>query len=582
MVAETNIQELKMAIKNFFNLFPVNCELVLPNSESIAIPAQCQIVPKIKKTGINVLVKSKDENSMCVSCSFKDNCHITAANFTPVLFAQRVIGFILITPIKGQEDWLIDNINRMKGQLDVCSEWISLKLENAEIKEENISFKEEMNGVFSFLNETIILVGQDGVIHNISNSLCSKFKKEKTELIGLNINEIINDSDWAKISKTRSQQDLKITLKANYSNEKQENYLVKIKPLMTSGRITPYLLKLFPVLKQKEKLNEQRVLYSFHDVKGTSTPILSVVDIAKRVAPSDTTVLLRGESGTGKEVFAQSIHRGSNRKDGPFIALNCAAIPETLLESELFGHVKGAFTGSNTDKPGRFELANQGTIFLDEIGDLSLPLQAKLLRVVQERKIERIGDTKSTPVNVRIITATHRNLEELVSNGQFREDLYYRLNVIPITIPPLRERKEDIPILIEYYLKSFSKQLSRSPKRLSKEVYEILLDYHWTGNIRELQNVVHHFVQLEIGELITTNSLPKYIGELYAHSNDKNQGPLSIGTSPIKKKHSEEKELIIHLLDQFGRDTAGKAKVANHMDISLPTLYRRINKYKIT
>ncbi|MEH7525582.1 sigma 54-interacting transcriptional regulator, partial [Bacillus sp. JJ1503] len=515
MVAETNILELKMAIKNFFNLFPVNCELVLPNSESIAIPTQCQIVPKVKKTGINAFVKSKDESSICASCSFKDNCQVTAASFTPIILNQRVIGFILITPINGQEDWLIDNINRIEGQLVICSEWISLKLENAELKEENISFKEEMNGVFSCLNETIILVGQDGIIHNISNSLCSKLKKEKTELIGLNIKELLIDSDWTKISKTRSQQDLKITLKANYSNEKQENYLVKIKPLLTSGRITSYLLQLSPVLKQKEKINEQRVLYSFHDVKGTSASIQGVIEISKRVAPSDTTVLLRGESGTGKEVFAQSIHSASKRKDGPFIALNCAAIPETLLESELFGHVKGAFTGSNTDKPGRFELANQGTIFLDEIGDLPLQLQSKLLRVVQERKIERIGDTKSTPVNVRIITATHRNLEELVSNGQFREDLYYRLNVIPITIPPLRERQEDIPIMIEYYLKSLSKQLSRSPKRLSKEVYEILLDYHWTGNIRELQNVVHHFVQLEIGELITINSLPKYIRDLY-------------------------------------------------------------------
>ncbi len=158
MVAETNLQELKMTIQNFFKMFPVNCELVLPNSESITIPTQCQIVPKIKKTGINVLVKSKDENSICVSCSLKDNCQITAASLTPILFDQRVVGLILITPIKDQENWLIENMIKMEGHLDVCSEWISLKLENSEIKKENISFKDEMNGVFAFLNETIILV----------------------------------------------------------------------------------------------------------------------------------------------------------------------------------------------------------------------------------------------------------------------------------------------------------------------------------------------------------------------------------------------------------------------------------------
>ncbi len=582
MLTEVNVEELNDITTRFFRMFPVNSEVFLNNSECNNLPDQCPIVAKIRKTGINVLVKNKSDHSTCVSCTMNAKCSINTAGFIPILITQRVIGFILITAIKGEEDWFLNNLSKIEHQIDLFSEWISFRLESQEVKQENTLFKEEMNGVFSFIHDSLLLVGQDGIIHNISNKLCGQFNKSKMECIGINITEILSKSDWFKIKDTVNQLDLKISIKKDRLNQKKEQYLAKIKPLLSNGQIVSFIIHLLPILDSKKKIDEKRVLYSFNDVKGTSDSIQSVIDIAKRVAPSDSSVLLRGESGTGKEVFAQSIHQASNRKDSSFIALNCAAIPETLLESELFGHVKGSFTGSNADKPGRFELANQGTIFLDEIGDLSLHLQAKLLRVVQERKIERVGDTKSTPVNVRIITATHRNLEELVSTGQFREDLYYRLNVIPITIPPLRERKEDIPILVEYFLKSFSKQLFRSPKRLSKDVYEILLNHHWTGNIRELQNVVHHFVQLEIGDLVTIKSLPKYLSDFYIEKSlIKPSNQLATENVNKRNRHLEEKDLIIRLLDQFGRDTLGKKKVAKQMKISLPTLYRRINKLNI-
>ncbi|MBG9587599.1 hypothetical protein ABE26_11120 [Cytobacillus firmus] len=449
------------------------------------------------------------------------------------------------------------------------------------MRKENNQFLGEINGIFHFIHEPILIAGMDGTIHNISNRLCSMLNKTQAELIGEHITEVILVPDWLKMAKIANQQEMNVSLHISKTVRKSEPYLARLKPILSAGQIESFLIQLNPILKTMKK-EDKKFLYSFHDVKGTSEAIQRVVEIAKRVAPSDSSVLLRGESGTGKEVFAQSIHQASNRKDGPFIAINCAAIPESLLESELFGHVKGAFTGSNADKPGRFEMANGGTIFLDEIGDLSLHLQAKLLRVVQERKIERVGDTKTTQINVRIITATHRNLEELVSEGQFREDLYYRLNVIPITIPPLRERKEDIPILVEYFLKSFSQKLFRSPKRLSKDVNEILLHYHWAGNIRELQNVVHHFMQLEIGDLVTIKSLPVYLSDLYKSQVNMNAlQQIPAVTSGRRKKHSDEKEQILKLLDQFGRDTAGKKKVAEQLHISLPTLYRRISKMKI-
>ncbi|MDQ0272790.1 sigma-54 interaction domain-containing protein [Cytobacillus purgationiresistens] len=577
MLKKIDIGVLIEIATRFFQKYPVTCEVFFNDIASDIVPGSCPIATKVRKTGMVVKVTSKADQSTCQTCALRSTCPIGSACFAPILYKQRVIGFIVITSKTEKADWLVGNMGEIEEQLDLCSGYISMKLENDELKMENSQFIEEMNGFFTFVRDPLLLVGRDGMIHNISQGLSNILAKSKTEIVGMTFNQVFKDSDWLKIRRIAGQGELEISLEGK---KKKENYLAKVKSITSDGQVISYLIQFIPILDNIERMAQNKVLYSFNDIKGTSHAIQSVIEVAKRVAPSDSSILLRGESGTGKEIFAQSIHQESARKDGPFIALNCAAIPENLLESELFGHVKGSFTGSNANRAGRFELANGGTIFLDEIGDLTLPLQAKLLRVVQERKIERVGDTKSTPVDVRIITATHRNLEELVSQGEFRGDLYYRLNVIPITIPPLRERKEDIPLLVEYFLKSFSKQLSRSPKRLSKDVYEILLHYHWMGNIRELQNVVHHFVQLEIGDLVTVKSLPQSLGNPYS------ENPFVYQQSPMEKltnnnRQATEKDEIIKLLDQFGRDTTGKRRVAEKMKISLPTLYRRINKLRI-
>lgn len=571
MYKEIEMKDIKLTISKLIESFPVKIEFVFFDQSHL----KCPVLNKVKKTGMDVFIKNRMEHKceQCLLIEFGQAEHII---IKAIFQDRKVVGVLIAAEVDGQDAWLVENYNKMDGQLDFYREWISNKLENDELRKVNYSILEEMNGVFSFLNEPVLIVGLDGTIHNISNSVSLEFNKVRTVLIGEKISEIIPHADWIKMRNKKKQQEWRIS--CPLPSGKQKEYTLMVKPLMANGETISFLIHLKPIMESKKKVNEQRVLYTFNDVKGTSESIQNVIDIGKRIAPSDTTVLLRGESGTGKEVFAQGIHSASHRQDGPFIALNCAAIPESLLESELFGHVKGAFTGATGDKAGRFELAEGGTIFLDEIGDLPLPLQAKLLRVVQERKIERVGDTKSTSVNVRIITATHRNLEELVANGEFREDLYYRLNVIPILIPPLRERREDIPILIHYYLNKISNELGRQPKRISEVVIEKLLSYAWPGNIRELQNVVHHFVQLEIGDLVTIESLPSYFGEAAkkAHITE-------IETSLPRKtnKRKNEKEMIIELLDQYGRDTDGKKKVANHLKISLPTLYRRITKYKI-
>jgi len=235
-----------------------------------------------------------------------------------------------------------------------------------------------------------------------------------------------------------------------------------------------------------------------------------VFKTALKAAKTKATILLTGESGTGKELIAKAIHFESDRSKGPFIAINCAAIPENLLEAELFGYEKGAFTGALISKPGKFELANGGTIFLDEIGDLPLHLQAKLLRVIQDKTFERIGGTKSIKVDIRIIAATNKDLEEMVKDGSFREDLYFRLNVIPIYLPPLRERKEDIPLLIDHFLKKFNEEYGKNIN-ITKEAMEKLVNYSWPGNVRELENTIERLVILAEGNEITLNDLPFYI-----------------------------------------------------------------------
>ena len=262
------------------------------------------------------------------------------------------------------------------------------------------------------------------------------------------------------------------------------------------------------VEKEKESLKrELKGKYRIENIIGQSDRMQEVFDSVYRVAPSKATVLLRGESGTGKELIAKAIHYMSLRSKGPFVKFNCASIPEGLLESELFGHEKGAFTGAISSRSGKFELAHGGTMFLDEIGDLPISLQPKILRVLQEKEFERVGSDKTIKVDVRIITATSRNLEELVSRSTFREDLYYRLNVIPLFLPPLRERGEDIPLLMEYFLGKFNKENNRSVV-LDKSALQVFLNYNWPGNVRELENTIERLVIMCSSDNITSLDLP--------------------------------------------------------------------------
>jgi DNA-binding NtrC family response regulator len=312
-------------------------------------------------------------------------------------------------------------------------------------------------------------------------------------------------------------------------------------------------------------------------IVGKSSGIMEVAQLVQKVAPTKTTVLLLGESGTGKELFARAVHNLSHRRDYPFVPINCAAIPKNLLESELFGHEKGSFSGADAKKLGKFELADRGTIFLDEVGDMDLTLQSKLLRAIQESEIERIGGVKTVKVDVRIVAASNRDLEKAVEDKGFREDLYYRLNVFPIQIPPLRERREDIPLLVEYFISRYCLELKTAQKDISKDALNILTNYRWKGNVRELENTLERAIILCDGDIIT----PEHIVLTQRPVPDsaeqwKLEGPLE----DVAKRALRivETQRIVEAL----RKTKGnKSKAAEILRVSYKTLLTKIKEYGI-
>uniref|UniRef100_A0A7C3Z1N5 AAA family ATPase n=1 Tax=Desulfobacca acetoxidans TaxID=60893 RepID=A0A7C3Z1N5_9BACT len=308
----------------------------------------------------------------------------------------------------------------------------------------------------------------------------------------------------------------------------------------------------------------------FPGVLGISPRMKEIARLLELVAPSEATVLLLGETGTGKELVAQAIHLNSQRRQGPFIVVNCAALPETLLESELFGHEKGAFTGAAARKEGRFLLAHQGTLFLDEIGELQPSTQAKILRVLQSREFEPLGSTRSMKVDVRIIAATNRNLESMVQQGTFRQDLYYRLHVFPIMLPPLRERLEDLPLLAAFFLKRFQEKYHSSVKTLSPEALQVFHRYPWPGNIRELENILERGVILCQQEVLGLTELPARLQELAGEP----EGPEESEIDPGPREW--EKEFIFHTLKKHAWN---RLKAAAALQISLEELDFKIRAY---
>ena len=330
---------------------------------------------------------------------------------------------------------------------------------------------------------------------------------------------------------------------------------------------------------EKQRLAEENrslrrrlsVKEEFSNIIGNSSRIRQIFKIISEVAPTNATILITGESGTGKELVARAIHSRSNRRDGPFVTLNCGALPDTLLESELFGYEKGAFTGAAALKMGRIEMASGGTLFLDEVGDMTPKTQVDLLRALQDREIRRLGGDKIIKVDVRFIAATNKDLAEEIAEKRFREDLYYRLNVVPIILPALRERKEDIPVLVNAFLEEFSKLHKKESKKISDRALDLMLQYPWPGNVRELRNVAERMVLLSPNETLELRDLPASIG----HSQDSRQ-EISI---PLDQPLEDTEKAVISSV--FSRITRNRRKAADILGISLRTLHYKIHKFHL-
>lgn len=329
------------------------------------------------------------------------------------------------------------------------------------------------------------------------------------------------------------------------------------------------------VTENRELKKQLRGKTKFEEIVGTSERMQNVYRMIEKVAETDSTVIIRGESGTGKELVARAIHFNSERKNYPFITVNCGAIPRDLLESEFFGHTRGAFTGASSERKGKFELADKGTIFLDEIGNMDTELQVKILRVLQQKEIEKLGENKKVKIDVRVISATNADLEKRVKEGLFREDLYYRLNVISIFLPPLRERKEDIYLLLNFFLKRICKEMSKDEKKITKEAQELLCSYNWTGNVRELENAVERAVTLSDGKLITPKHLPpKLLNQEYK----KTEIPLELPDEGIDLNQLM-KDVEQCLIKQALEKTNGvRSKAATLLRLNRTTLLEKMRK----
>ncbi|MZP30045.1 GAF domain-containing protein [Heliobacterium undosum] len=522
----------------------------------------------ILRTGEAVIIDQPGHHELCQPCLRRGDCSETAEVAVPIKVNDETIGVIGLIGFDGQQGKrLLGRQDSLLRFLEKMADLIAGKTaENAQNRQRE-SLVRQLETVLNLLHDGILVVGANKVVTHHNELAASMTDLTAHSLIALP--QIMDDKKlWKAVEKGKS-----------FSGQVKgrrvaAHWYCDAMPIIREDAVDGAIIILKDVQEIKRLVNDTTVsdiATEFSQIIGSSAKIRELKSLACKVASSNSTLLIQGESGTGKELLARAIHQSSGRSQNAFIAINCGAIPETLLESELFGYEEGSFTGAKRGgKLGKFELANNGTLFLDEIGDMPLHLQVKLLRVLQERRVERVGSARSIPVDVRIIAATHRNLEKMVAAGEFREDLYYRLNVIPLTIPPVRERREDIPLLIDHYLEHYCQVLNKQVNRLATDAASLLHRYPWPGNVRELANVVEYAVTMATGGLISLKDLPKRI---------RTEEPVKVQDDCLNLK-ALEREAITKALEAAAVEGC-KDDAAKRLGISRATLYRKIKEYGI-
>jgi len=529
-------------------------------------------IKSVYRKGVAV-IPNPGQHEFCAGCKFEGQCPETAEVLRVIEHDGKRYGVILLVAYTtSQKEKLLDNTSEL---LEFISEMTNLICDEIRLQkslETEKLVKRQFETTMEFVDTGIMTVDRAGKIRQIN----SKAKA----LLGLGDRDhsgfLLSDLLPHKLVKQLIGEGVKIIrCEVQTAFPREVHCLVTANPITVSGKLMGAVLGISDfkdIASTVYEFSGHYIETNFDDILGDSSPISLARNQASKVARGDSTVLILGESRTGKELVARAIHTNSQRKDRPYIAINCAAIPETLLESELFGYDDGAFTGAKKGgKPGKFEMATGGTLFLDEIGDMPLHMQAKILRVLQEGVVERVGSMKTSKVDVRIIAATHRNLEQLVKEGGFREDLYYRLNVVPILVPSLRERKQDVMILLNYFLIKYKAKMNRDLTGFSDEVLETLMAYHWPGNVRELQNAVEYAVNFETDFVIGNSSVPANI----LHQST----PIKQDATLMEKVKEYELLLIREAMKEFENKEDSKKLAASKLGVSLPTLYRKLKEF---
>ncbi len=532
------------------------------------------------KHGNSFIIENPREHEACMICDKKNDCIETAEVCCPIKLDDKIVGVIaLIAFNQKQRDSLILNKTNLLNFLNRMADLIATKLKEKRKTEKINILVQELNTLINSMDSGVILTDIEGNIlqYNLKAEEIFHMNTQDKELYNIhkllnniNINKIVNKKCFIR-NKEFFNIDDKVNIRIIYN----------VKPVISENEVVGILVtfnKVNDIISVVNQITGANFATSFDDIIGESESINTVKNYAKRASKSISTILIEGESGTGKELFARAIHFNSNRKYFPFIPINCAAIPENLLESELFGYEEGAFTGARKGgKMGKFELARKGTIFLDEIGDMPLHLQTKLLRVLQENMIEKVGGKEFIHTDVRIIAATNKDLEKKVNEGEFRKDLFYRLNVIPLYVPPLRQRKSDITILAKIFLNKSNNKLNKDIISINKEVLNIFMEYDWPGNVRELENTIEYAVNMCVTHTLNIKDLParfrkKITGLKY---NSKNNQDRIISIADLEKNE------IVKALKIYGFNSEAVKKAAKELGISRATIYRKINKYNI-
>lgn len=508
------------------------------------------------------------------------NLHFWTCSAAPIFDDDhKIIGALQLSG--PAENAFIHTLGMVAASVNVIEEELRLRKKNNEL----VCMNNHLTFIMEYMKDGIFIVDREGIITQTNPAACQLFNLSQGELQGSSVKEIIGSAKATveMLATGKAYNDEEIMFEGRNGNM---HLLGSGKAIYDNcGDINGGIIFIEPMKNVKNLVNRfsgAQARFSFDDIIGDNPELREAINIATLASGNDSNVLIIGESGTGKEVFAQAIHNQSSRRNGPFVAVNCGAIPRELISSELFGYVEGAFTGANRrGRPGKFELASGGTLFLDEIGDMPFEQQVALLRVLQEKKIVRIGGQSVVPVDVRIICATNKDLLKEVERGNFRQDLYYRLNVFSVSLPPLRNRQEDIPLFLNYLLERWTVKDGIPRKQVDPEVVRYLQQYHWPGNIRELQNVLERMVGLCSGERIGVDNLPPEILTPTAPPTLIPDKPVAVNKIREKRKDvlaERERQEIINLLNQYGGNIS---RVARTMEISRNTVYRKIKQYDI-